>query len=201
MLAHPCDQLAPYARTTTLGEKLCLAWRADERVKARGERQRVRPDWVAMDRERDISGPLAAKSFHHDGLPFNRLDTVGHRDFCDDTYRTLTRSTAYRTPPPPQTQGSINSNRQPAKSPTFRVASAAPRERAIAAMRASASEIGRPARRRPAAMSANSRAAALSKGNTDLQDPPRKSAPRLLPGIAAVSLRATERCRRGAPPR
>ena len=54
---------------------------------------------------------------------------------------------------PAQTQGSTNSNWQPAKSPTFRVARAAPRDLAMAAMRASASEIGRPARRRLAAMS------------------------------------------------
>ena len=62
-------------------------------------------------------------------------------------------------------QGSITCNSQPAKSCTFRVAKAAPRDRAMAAIRASASEIGRPARRRAAAISAYSRAAALSNGN------------------------------------
>jgi hypothetical protein len=85
------------------------------------------------------------------------------------TYRTLTAvdsAVMVLDALPAQTQGSINSSRQPAKSPTFRVARAAPRDRAMAAMRASASEIGRPARRRLAAISANSRAAALSNGNT-----------------------------------
>ena len=54
---------------------------------------------------------------------------------------------------------------QSTKSPTLRVATLAPRDRAMAAIRASGSPIGRPARRRFAAMSANSLAAALSKGN------------------------------------
>jgi hypothetical protein len=43
-----------------------------------------------MEREGDISASLAVKSFDYDGLAFNLLDTLGHQDFCWDTYRTLT---------------------------------------------------------------------------------------------------------------
>jgi small GTP-binding protein len=162
----------PDAGKTTLTEKLLLfggAIQSAGEVKARGERRRVRSDWIAVERERGISVSSAVMSFKHEGLALNLLDTPGHQDFSEDTYRTLTAvdsAVMVSTPPPVQTQGSINSNRQPTKSPTFRVARAAPRDRAMAAMRASASEIDCPARRRLAAMSANSRAAALSKGNT-----------------------------------
>src|ERR1700719_984919 len=59
-------------------------------VKARGERRRVRSDWMAVERERGISVSSAVMSFEHDGLAFNLLDTPGHQDFSEDTYRTLT---------------------------------------------------------------------------------------------------------------
>jgi len=59
-------------------------------VKARGERRRVRSDWMAVERERGISVSSAMMSFEHQGLAFNLLDTPGHQDFSEDTYRTLT---------------------------------------------------------------------------------------------------------------
>jgi peptide chain release factor 3 len=58
--------------------------------KARGERWRVRSDWMAVERERGISVSSAVMSFEHEGLAFNLLDTPGHQDFSEDTYRTLT---------------------------------------------------------------------------------------------------------------
>ena len=59
-------------------------------VKARGERRRVRSDWMAVERERGISVSSAVMSFEQEGLAFNLLDTPGHQDFSEDTYRTLT---------------------------------------------------------------------------------------------------------------
>jgi hypothetical protein len=44
-------------------------------VKARGERRRVRSDWMAVERERSISVSSAEMSFEHQGLAFNLLDT------------------------------------------------------------------------------------------------------------------------------
>src|SRR5580692_132885 len=77
----------PDAGKTTLTEKLLLF--AGE-VKARGERRRVRSDWMDIERERGISVSSAVMTFEHDGLTFNLLDTPGHQDFSEDTYRTLT---------------------------------------------------------------------------------------------------------------
>jgi peptide chain release factor 3 len=57
---------------------------------ARGERRRVRSGWVAVEREPGGSVSSAAMSFEHEGLAFNLLDTPGHQDFSEDTYRTLT---------------------------------------------------------------------------------------------------------------
>ena len=56
----------------------------------RGERRRVRSDRMAVERLRGISVSSAAMSFEHGGLAFNLLDTPGHQDFSEDTYRTLT---------------------------------------------------------------------------------------------------------------
>src|SRR5262249_56160145 len=59
-------------------------------IRARGERRRTRSDWMAIERERGISVSSAVMSFEHEGLAFNLLDTPGHQDFSEDTYRTLT---------------------------------------------------------------------------------------------------------------
>jgi peptide subunit release factor RF-3 len=45
---------------------------------------------MAVERERGISVSSAVMSFEHQGIAFNLLDTPGHQDFCEDTYRTLT---------------------------------------------------------------------------------------------------------------
>ena len=68
-------------------------------VKARGERRRVRSDWMAVERERGISVSSAVMSFEHEGLAFNLLDTPGHQDFSEDTYRTLTAVRPLFPPP------------------------------------------------------------------------------------------------------
>src|ERR1051326_8333383 len=83
----------PDAGKTTLTEKLLLFGGAIQlagEVKARGERRRVRSDWMAIERERGISVSSAVMTFEHGGLVFNLLDTPGHQDFSEDTYRTLT---------------------------------------------------------------------------------------------------------------
>ena len=59
-------------------------------VRARGEQRRARSDWMSIERERGISVTASVMSFEHDGLSFNLLDTPGHEDFSEDTYRTLT---------------------------------------------------------------------------------------------------------------
>jgi peptide chain release factor 3 len=83
----------PDAGKTTLTEKLLLFGGAIQlagEVRARGERRRTRSDWMAIERERGISVSSAVMTFEHDGLTYNLLDTPGHQDFSEDTYRTLT---------------------------------------------------------------------------------------------------------------
>jgi peptide chain release factor 3 len=59
-------------------------------VRARGERRRVRSDWMAVEYQRGISVSSAVMSFEYEGLAFNLLDTPDYEDFSEDTYRTLT---------------------------------------------------------------------------------------------------------------
>jgi peptide chain release factor 3 len=83
----------PDAGKTTLTEKLLLFGGAIQQagmVKARGENRRVRSDWMAVERERGISVSSAVMTFDYDDKTFNLLDTPGHQDFSEDTYRTLT---------------------------------------------------------------------------------------------------------------
>src|SRR5215471_10759732 len=83
----------PDAGKTTLTEKLLLFGGAIQlagAVKARGDARRARSDWMKVERERGISVSSAVMSFEHDGIAFNLLDTPGHQDFSEDTYRTLT---------------------------------------------------------------------------------------------------------------
>jgi peptide chain release factor 3 len=82
----------PDAGKTTLTEKLLLFGGAIQMagaVRARGEQRRARSDWLAIERERGISVTASVMSFEHGGLAFNLLDTPGHEDFSEDTYRTL----------------------------------------------------------------------------------------------------------------
>src|SRR5947208_9792436 len=87
----------PDAGKTTLTEHLLLAGgaiRAAGAVRARGEQRRTRSDWMKIERERGISVSASVVTFDHDGLMFNLLDTPGHEDFSEDTYRTLTAADA-----------------------------------------------------------------------------------------------------------
>ena len=59
-------------------------------VKARGERRRTQSDWIEIERARGISISSSVMTFEHEGITFNLLDTPGHQDFSEDTYRTLT---------------------------------------------------------------------------------------------------------------
>jgi peptide chain release factor 3 len=87
----------PDAGKTTLTENLLLAGgaiRAAGAVRARGENRRTRSDWMKIERERGISVSASVMTFDHEGLMFNLLDTPGHEDFSEDTYRTLTAADA-----------------------------------------------------------------------------------------------------------
>ena len=66
------------------------AIRAAGAVRARGENRRTRSDWMKIEKERGISVTASVMTFEHDGKMFNLLDTPGHEDFSEDTYRTLT---------------------------------------------------------------------------------------------------------------
>jgi peptide chain release factor 3 len=83
----------PDAGKTTLTEKLLLFGGAIQlagEVKARGQARRARSDWMKVERERGISVSASVMTFEYDGCTFNLLDTPGHEDFSEDTYRTLT---------------------------------------------------------------------------------------------------------------
>ena len=83
----------PDAGKTTLTEKLLLTGGAIHmagQVKARGDRRRARSDWMKIEQDRGISVTSSVMTFEHKGLIFNLLDTPGHEDFSEDTYRTLT---------------------------------------------------------------------------------------------------------------
>src|SRR5213076_2109443 len=82
----------PDAGKTTLTEKLLLFGGAIQmagQVKARGDRRRTRSDWLEIERARGISVTSSVMTFEHAGMVFNLLDTPGHADFSEDTYRTL----------------------------------------------------------------------------------------------------------------
>ena len=88
----------PDAGKTTLTEHILLAGgaiRAAGAVRARGENRRTQSDWMKIEKERGISVSASVMTFEHttaDGVSkmFNLLDTPGHEDFSEDTYRTLT---------------------------------------------------------------------------------------------------------------
>ena len=83
----------PDAGKTTLTEKLLLFGGAIQlagAVKARGDRRRARSDWMKVERERGISVTTSVMTFDYGDCTFNLLDTPGHEDFSEDTYRTLT---------------------------------------------------------------------------------------------------------------
>jgi peptide chain release factor 3 len=83
----------PDAGKTTLTEKFLLYGGAIQmagQVRAKGEARRTRSDFMKMEQERGISVSASAMSFDFDGYRFNLVDTPGHSDFSEDTYRTLT---------------------------------------------------------------------------------------------------------------
>jgi peptide chain release factor 3 len=83
----------PDAGKTTLTENLLFAAgsiRMAGQVRARGENRRTRSDWMKIEQDRGISVSASVMTYEHRGLTFNLLDTPGHEDFSEDTYRTLT---------------------------------------------------------------------------------------------------------------
>ena len=83
----------PDAGKTTLTEKLLLFGGAIAQagaVKARGENRRARSDWMKVEQERGISVASSVMTFDYRDTKFNLLDTPGHEDFSEDTYRVLT---------------------------------------------------------------------------------------------------------------
>ncbi len=82
----------PDAGKTTLTEKFLLyagAIEAAGAVKARRDRRAATSDWMGMEQQRGISITSAALRFEYLDTVFNLLDTPGHRDFSEDTYRVL----------------------------------------------------------------------------------------------------------------
>src|SRR5947209_3139612 len=87
----------PDAGKTTLTEKFLLYAGAVQEagaVKARAGRRRATSDWMALEQERGISISSTVLQFPYRGCTVNLLDTPGHRDFSEDTYRVLTAADA-----------------------------------------------------------------------------------------------------------
>jgi len=82
----------PDAGKTTLTEKLLLYGGAIQQagaVKARGEQRKVTSDWMELEKQRGISITSTVLQFSYKEKTINLLDTPGHQDFSEDTYRTL----------------------------------------------------------------------------------------------------------------
>ena len=83
----------PDAGKTTLTEKFLLYGGAIQlagQVRAKGDARRTRSDFMKMEQDRGISVSASAMSFDFNQYRFNLVDTPGHSDFSEDTYRTLT---------------------------------------------------------------------------------------------------------------
>lgn len=82
----------PDAGKTTLTEKLLLyggAIHLAGSVKARKASRHATSDWMEIEKQRGISVTSSVMAFDYDGYRINILDTPGHQDFSEDTYRTL----------------------------------------------------------------------------------------------------------------
>lgn len=83
----------PDAGKTTLTEKLLLyggAIRQAGSVKARKAARHATSDWMEIEKQRGISVATSVMGFEYEGFKINILDTPGHQDFAEDTFRTLT---------------------------------------------------------------------------------------------------------------
>ncbi|MCH7599322.1 MAG: peptide chain release factor 3 [Myxococcales bacterium] len=83
----------PDAGKTTLTEKLLLfggALREAGAVRARRAEKHATSDWLELEKQRGISVSSSVMHFDYRGFRVNILDTPGHKDFSEDTYRTLT---------------------------------------------------------------------------------------------------------------
>lgn len=83
----------PDAGKTTLTEKLLLFGGAIQMagmVKGKKDQKAATSDWMSIEQERGISVTASVMTFEYDGCTVNLLDTPGHKDFSEDTYRTLT---------------------------------------------------------------------------------------------------------------
>lgn len=83
----------PDAGKTTLTEKLLLfggAIQTAGAVKSNKIKMHARSDWMEIEKQRGISVATSVMGFNYNGIKINLLDTPGHQDFAEDTYRTLT---------------------------------------------------------------------------------------------------------------
>jgi peptide chain release factor 3 len=83
----------PDAGKTTLTEKLLLFGGAIQKagaVKSSKIKDHARSDWMEIEKQRGISVATSVMGFQYQGVKINLLDTPGHQDFAEDTYRTLT---------------------------------------------------------------------------------------------------------------
>ncbi len=83
----------PDAGKTTLTEKLLLFGGAIQKagaVKSSKIKDHARSDWMEIEKQRGISVATSVMGFNYAGIKINLLDTPGHQDFAEDTYRTLT---------------------------------------------------------------------------------------------------------------
>ncbi|MFP1811542.1 peptide chain release factor 3 [Lonsdalea quercina] len=83
----------PDAGKTTITEKVLLFGQAIQTagtVKGRGSNQHAKSDWMEMEKQRGISITTSVMQFPYRDSLVNLLDTPGHEDFSEDTYRTLT---------------------------------------------------------------------------------------------------------------
>lgn len=87
----------PDAGKTTLTEKLLLyggAIHLAGAVKAKASQRHTTSDWMEIEKQRGISISSSVLQFEYHGTQVNLLDTPGHKDFSEDTYRTLTAADA-----------------------------------------------------------------------------------------------------------